>query len=183
MSTVWSGSRSSQNVVAASAVESEEDRLGALNRAIHYTLEHPVFGLGLGNFEIASGTELGRPEDWIGAHNTFAQISSEAGVPALALFISLLWTAIRRMKTLSQTIVDGPETFDLKLMARATLVSVSSFAFGAFFAHIGYDYFLYYPVAIAVGVQYLSRTIETASGSKALSLIPGLQVSAMDGSS
>jgi O-antigen ligase len=183
MSTVWSGSRSSQNVVAASAVESEQDRLGALNRAIHYTLERPVFGLGLGNFEIASGTELGRPEAWIGAHNTFAQISSEAGVPALVLFISLLWTAIRRMKTLTKAIVDGPEAFDLKLMARATWVSLLSLAFGAFFAHIGYDYFLYYPVAIAVGVEYLSRTIEMPSGSMALSLIPELQASAVDGSS
>ncbi|PYT85493.1 MAG: hypothetical protein DMG41_23550 [Acidobacteria bacterium] len=183
MSTVWSGSGSSQNLAAASAIESEEERLGALHRAIHYTLQHPVFGLGLGNFEIASGTELGRPEDWLGAHNTFAQISSEAGVPALMLFISLLWTAIRRMKTLSKTIADGPEGFDLKLMARATWVSLLSFVFGAFFAHIGYEYFLYYPVAIAVGLQYLSRTTPAPSGSMAHSLIPELQASATDGSS
>jgi hypothetical protein len=87
------------------------------------------------------------------------------------------------MKTLTKAIVDGPEAFDLKLMARATWVSLLSLAFGAFFAHIGYDYFLYYPVAIAVGVEYLSRTIEMPSGSMALSLIPELQASAVDGSS
>ena len=68
-------------------------------------------------------------------------------------------------------------------MARATWVSLLSFVFGAFFAHIGYEYFLYYPVAIAVGLQYLSRTTPAPSGSMAHSLIPELQASATDGSS
>src|SRR6266702_2335940 len=160
-------------------------RSGVLNVLFSIALTWLVVlcGTFLGNFEIASGTELGRPEDWLGAHSTFAQISSEAGVPALMLFISLLWTAIRRMKTLSKTIADGPEGFDLKLMARATWGSLLSFVFGAFFAHIGYEYFLYYPVAIAVGLQYLRRATPAPSGSMPHSLIPELQASATDGSS
>src|SRR5205807_4955459 len=62
MATVWSGSENSQNEIAASAEVSKEERLGVLERAIHYSLENPLFGLGLGNFEIASGTEIGKPE-------------------------------------------------------------------------------------------------------------------------
>ncbi|PYT95209.1 MAG: hypothetical protein DMG36_02805 [Acidobacteria bacterium] len=180
IATVWSSSESSQNMVAASAVGSEEDRLNVLERSIHYTLENPLLGLGLGNFQAANGTELGRPDAWLGAHNTFTQISSEAGIPALVLFVSLLWTAIRSMRALGKATLNGPESLDLKLMARATLVSLLSFVFGAFFAHMGYEYYLYYPVAIAVSVQHIAGTMQPPPGSLAQSLIPGLQTSDMN---
>lgn len=179
MSTVWSGSQSTWNTDAASAMESKEDRLDVLKRAVHYTLEKPVFGLGLGNFEVASGTELGGPDAWLGTHNTFAEISSEAGIPALVIFVSFLWTAIRRMKALAKTNVNRPETFELKLLSRATYVSLLSFVFGAFFAHIAYEYFLYYPVAIAVGVQQIARTIPALSTPVPHSFMPQPEGSAM----
>ncbi|HLQ52051.1 MAG TPA: hypothetical protein VK129_11165, partial [Terriglobales bacterium] len=44
------------------------------------------------------------------------------------------------------------------LMARATLASLLSFSFGAFFAHLAYEYYFFYPVAIAVGLQHVART-------------------------
>jgi len=178
MSTVWSGAQGSQSEVAAAARMSQEERLGLLRRAIHYTFQNPVVGLGLGNFAVASGTELGRPEDWLGTHNTFVEISSEAGIPALVLFVSLLWTAIRRMQALSRTLAGSPETWELKLMARATSVSLLSFVFGAFFAHLGYGCFLYYPVAMAVGVQRIAHSIQEPSFSLALPVTDDLQPSA-----
>ncbi len=179
MTTVWSSSESSQNENASSAVMSQEDRMGALKRAIQYSLENPLFGLGLGNLEVASGTEIGKPEAWLGAHNTFAEISSEAGIPAFLLFVAFLWTAIHRIYKLGTKMSAGPQGFELTLMARATLVSLLSFVFGAFFAHIGYEYFLYYPVAIAVAAQNISKSMEVASDSVA-SLVPELQTSAMN---
>lgn len=180
MSTVWSDSDNSQNEVVASAMMSKEERLGVLERAIHYSLENPLFGLGLGNFQVASGTEIGKPEAWLGAHNTFAEISSEAGIPALVLFVDLLWTAIRRMYALGRRTIANLQGFELTLMARATLVSLLSFIFGAFFSHIGYEYFLYYPVAIAVGVQNITRSIEAPSDSGVPALTLELQTSAMN---
>lgn len=180
MATVWSGSQNSQNEVAASAVMSQEERLGVLERAIHYSLENPLFGLGLGNFQVASGTEIGKPEAWLGAHNTFAEISSEAGIPALVLFVALLWTAIRRMYALGRKTIGSQQGFELTLMARATLVSLLSFIFGAFFAHIGYEYFLYYPVAFAVAVQNIAGSIEARSDSVAHPVTTEFQTSAMN---
>jgi O-antigen ligase len=180
MATVWSSSENSQNKVVASAVKSEEERLGVLERAIDYSLENPLFGLGLGNFQVASGTELGKPEAWLGAHNTFAEISSEAGIPAFVLFVALLWTAIKRTYALGKKTIAGEQGFELTLMARATLVSLLSFIFGAFFAHIGYEYFLYYPIAFAVGVQNIARSLESPSDSVVHGPTPELQTSAMN---
>ncbi len=161
--TMWDGPGASTNKDAASARESEEDRLTLLTRSLEYTLEHPMFGLGLGNFVVANGTDVGRPGAWVGTHNTFTEISSEAGVPALFLFLGLLATALRNIKRIGKTLLNNPGVPELNLMARATLASLVSFAFGALFAHLAYEYYLFYLVAIGVGIQQVARTVQAIS--------------------
>ncbi|MGH9573465.1 MAG: O-antigen ligase family protein [Candidatus Acidiferrales bacterium] len=157
--TIWSASAPA-NAVSASADASEEERSAVLVTSLRYTLEHPIFGLGLGNFSVARGTETGVPSGWLGTHNTFTQLSSEAGIPALLIFLVLLGSSIRSMWRIARSERASQGSSEIDLMARAALVSLAAFIFGAFFAHIAYEYFLYYPIAIAVGVQYLARTKE-----------------------
>src|SRR6266700_2005632 len=157
LGTIWGDPDIYAGQVAASAAESKEDHLSVLVRSIQYTFDHPVFGLGLGNFQVASGTELGQPSAWMGTHNTFTEISSEAGVPALLLFLGLLVTAMRNLGKASTLLVHGPEAAELQLMARATKASLLAFAFGAFFAHLAYEYYCFYPLAVAVGVQHVAE--------------------------
>lgn len=162
--TMWGGGADAPtNEVAASAQESEENHVTVLIQSLEYTVEHPVFGLGLGNFVIANGTDVGLPSAWVGTHNTFTEISSEAGVPALLLFVGLLITALRNIKKTSQTLADNPEARELKLIARATQASLLSFAFGAFFAHLGYEYYFYYLVGIGVGIQHIADKMQGRS--------------------
>ena len=158
--TIWSTSDSGKNQITASAEESQEDRVAVLTRSIQYTLERPLWGLGLGNFVVAGGTRLGRSDAWMGTHNTFTQISSEAGVPALLLFITLFAVALRNMKTTWKAAVNTPQGAEMNLMARATWVSLLSLIFGSLFAHIAYEYFLFYPVAIAAGIAHVARTTQ-----------------------
>jgi O-antigen ligase len=119
--------------------------------------------LGLGNFVVANGTDVGQPGAWEGTHNTFTEISSEAGLPALFLFLGLLATALRNIKRIGKTFFNNPEGLELNLMARATLASLLSFAFGALFAHLAYEYYLFYLVAIGVGMQQVARTMQAIS--------------------
>jgi O-antigen ligase len=152
------------NADEASADMSENNRTAVLMRSIDYTLTHPVFGLGLGNLSAASGNDLRNPDAWVGAHNTFAEISSEAGVPALLLFVALLIMTASSMKRIGRSAADSNEHAELTLMARATLASLVSFIFGAFFAHLGYEYFLYTcPLAIGVGIQRVAVSAEDAT--------------------
>ena len=157
LGTVWDGSETHLDAVQASAEESTQDHWAVLDRSIAYTLEHPVFGLGLGNFQVASGLQLRRPSAWMGTHNTFTEVSSEAGLPALGLFLALLVTAIVNMRWSVRAVARNPGQSDVLLLARATLASLLSFVFGAFFAHLAYEYYLFYPVAIAVGIRYMAR--------------------------
>jgi O-antigen ligase len=163
LGTVWEGPGTSTNEAAASARQSEEERATLLTQSLKYTLEHPFFGLGLGNFVVANGTDVGQPGAWEGTHNTFTEISSEAGLPALFLFLGLLATALRNIKRIGKTFFNNPEGLELNLMARATLASLLSFAFGALFAHLAYEYYLFYLVAIGVGMQQVARTMQAIS--------------------
>jgi O-antigen ligase len=142
--------------IAASAAASQEDHIAVLNRSIQYTIEHPVFGLGLGNFQVASGTWLNQPSAWVGTHNTFTEVSSEAGIPALVMFVGLLFTAVRNMRRVSRRTATSLKELELNLMARATLASLLSFAFGAFFVHLAYEYYVFYQVAIAAAIWRLA---------------------------
>lgn len=163
LGTMWDTAGSSTNDVAASARESEQNHLTAFTRSIEYTLEYPMFGLGLGNFQVVNGNDLGVPDAWIGTHNTFTEISSEAGIPALLLFVALLVTALRNIRKMSKISATNPEGGEVNLLARATQVSLLSFAFGAFFAHLGYEYYFFYLVGIGVGIQQITGTLQAVS--------------------
>jgi len=155
--TIWDNSEASSNSTVISAQESTEERKNLLERSIRYSLEYPIFGVGLGNFQVINGTQLARPNAWLGTHNTFTQISSEAGIPALVLFLLLLCTALRHAKEADRESHGDVTNIELNLMARGTLVSVVSFVFAGFFAHVAYDFFFYYPAGIAAGLWTIVR--------------------------
>jgi O-antigen ligase/polysaccharide polymerase Wzy-like membrane protein len=165
MDTTLAGeSSSSSGAEGASAVMSENSRWSVLMRSVDYSFENPVFGLGLGNLMAVNGNELQRPDAWIGSHNTFAEISSEAGFPALLLFVWLMGTASRSMMRVGGAPYADPHGEELGLFARAGLASLLSAVFGSFFAHIGYEYFLYTcPLAIAVGIRRIASDYERVS--------------------
>jgi O-antigen ligase len=178
LGTMWGGDDTTTNEVAASAQESGENHRTVLIQSLQYTFEHPVFGLGLGNFVVANGTDLGVPSAWVGTHNTFTEISSEAGVPALLLFVGLLVTALRNIKKVVKTSANNPEGRELNLIARATQASLLSFAFGALFAHLAYEYFFFYLVGIGVGIQQIAGTMQAISSAPAGDLASTLHMAA-----
>jgi O-antigen ligase len=153
---VWGTSGAQGNEMAASTAESTLGREHLLQDSLEDTLHYPVFGLGIGNFSAYHGSK-GESTGWYGTHNTFTQISSEAGLPALLLIVFVIGVVIRHMKRLSDELADNPGNVELRLLARATLVSTVAFVFSGFFAHIAYDYLLYYVLGISVGVWTVAR--------------------------
>ena len=165
LETVWSGSEDSTYVnqfqsklEQLAAQESTEGRRQLLRRSVQFTFEHPLFGLGLGNFNLASGAQhAGEENAWMGTHNTFTQISSEAGLPALLIYLILLVGLVRRTNAIRHSPLQSPNELEIRLMASATLVSLLSFAFGASVAHLAYDYYFFYVVAIGSSLVGIAR--------------------------
>ncbi len=72
------------------AKESAEAREYLFQTSLRYTLEHPVFGVGVGqfaNFEGSSSVAQGKHGSWHATHCSWTQVSSECGIPAFIFFV------------------------------------------------------------------------------------------------
>lgn len=183
METVWGSPDPTDPTsgVVNSAVESEQERMGLLRDSIEYTFDHPVFGVGVGVFYAVHGTVVGKSSAWMTTHNTFTQLSSEAGIPALLLFVWLCLALVRKMRGISRAYFRDPKYSDLRLLARATLVSVWSFIFAGCFANLAYDYYFYYVAGIAVALQLVHRRIQATRAAPPEDASSGLWNSTAEG--
>jgi putative inorganic carbon (hco3(-)) transporter len=173
MATMWNDQAAKSNDTAASAEESTEGRRLLLIRSIQATVEHPIFGLGLGNFG-AYNTSGASETAWHGTHNTFTQISSESGIPGLLLFVALFVVMIRHTREVATAIPNPCVGADLPLLARAAMVSTISFIFSGFFAHIAYEYLLYFVAGISAALWTLNQGTDEPALEPAPQHFPGV---------
>jgi hypothetical protein len=79
------------------ADESADSRGYLFRTSMRYTLQHPLFGVGPGQFGIFEGNEShteGRYGSWHETHCAWTQVSSENGVPALIFFVLGILSAL-----------------------------------------------------------------------------------------
>ena len=67
---------------------SRQARLDLMEEAVHVFLEHPVLGVGLGQF--VNYDPSGRKEAWNVTHNAMLQVATELGVVGLVPFFFLI---------------------------------------------------------------------------------------------
>jgi putative inorganic carbon (hco3(-)) transporter len=113
---------------------SSQARRELFNQSVDMTLHHPLFGVGPGNFEVVSGT-------WHVTHDSYTQLSSEGGIPALLLFLIILWLAFSNVRHAQRII---PRESELGLLASALRASLAAFVVGALFASAPYQFFPYF---------------------------------------
>ncbi len=114
--------------------------------SLRTTLEHPLVGIGPGNFIIVSGS-------WHGTHNTFTQFSSEAGIPAMLLYIALLWSSLRKLRQVRKKTLETDEEWILAGGLQAALVGL---IVGGFFGMAAYLFSTYFLMAYACAIHQLT---------------------------
>jgi O-antigen ligase len=130
----------------ASAVQRQE----LIWKALAVTAEHPLFGVGPGNFNSISGI-------WHDQHNTYTQMSSEGGAPAFILYMLLLWCALANLRAVNRlTSPDG----EAALFAMALRGSLYGFAVASFFADSAYQFFPYFLVAYTSALRLIVSSKE-----------------------
>lgn len=76
-------------------------RLYLLQRSLETTLKRPLFGVGPGMFPVALDQEAKaggqRRAEWHQTHNTYTQVSAEAGIPAFLLYMAALCLTYRTL--------------------------------------------------------------------------------------
>lgn len=112
-------------------------RQGLLSRSVTVTSQHPLVGIGPGNFAIMSREQLV-------THNTYTQLSAEAGIPALVLFLLVFWTTFKALQN-----VRTSQEESVRLLAVGLTASIAGALVACFFGSYAYDFTLYYLVAYA----------------------------------
>jgi O-antigen ligase len=135
---------------------SAEARKELLVKSLEVTATHPIFGVGPGNFP--SYTRA-----WRVTHNTYTQFSSECGIPALILFLCLLWRAFKNLSRLRK-MPQSPETEEGRLLTNALFASLAAYLLGAFFSSSAHELFPYY-VVMYITLLYRLEFKEKASRS------------------
>jgi len=142
---------------------SAQHRLELLKQSLSIALDHPIFGVGAGNFPIVAG-------DWQVAHNTYTEVASEAGLPGLLIFLLLIHAAYVSARDARKRASTGND--ELKLIASALWASIVTYAVGAFFADSAYQLYVYFLLSYPCCLNYIvgaavedrAATVEPAAG-------------------
>jgi O-antigen ligase len=154
--------RPNPNSLVAGTMESHgegslEARSELLKQSLSLMLHHPIFGVGPGNFPAIT-------HEWRVAHNTYTEFGAEAGVPALVLFLALLFTSARRIRRVYKLpgYARDPE---IQIWASALWAALAGYAAGAMFASTEYNLFPYFLVGYICALdQIVGRAVPAPNG-------------------
>ena len=133
---------------AGSTGDSQADREQLLKQSLVITAHHPLFGIGAGNFQ-------GYTESWHVTHNTYTELTSECGIPAVILFLFVIRFAFRNLSRVRKTQLYA-ESDEVRLLTGALWASLASYLVGAFFASTAYQLFPYFTVAYTTALYNIS---------------------------
>jgi O-antigen ligase len=140
------------------AVSSQENRLFLLQKSLLFTARRPIFGGGAGTFTVMVMHEF-QALNIVGAHreshNTYTQISSELGIPALLFFATAVIGNFKRLsRAIRSQISDWP-------LGTAILVSLIGWSISALFNSIAYDG--YAPLLLGLSVAFIRLSQEPSN--------------------
>jgi O-antigen ligase len=134
---------------------SREARKELLLNSIRTAVHNPVFGIGAGNFEVTAGS-------WHVAHNSYTELAAEAGIPALLLFLLMLYRTMRNIKMTRASTLYKIDP-DVRGLTGGIWVSVAAYMISAFFASTEYSMYPYFLVAYTTALYQIVASQEPAA--------------------
>lgn len=134
--------------IATTGDESAQSRKGELTRSIFLALRHPIFGVGMDNYILYSNTEHA-------THNAYTQVAADLGLPAAAVYILFLITALKQMRRIPNPQDVEKRKRSLPYLAIGLQASLIGYMVTSFFASVAYLWYIYYLVGYAICVSRL----------------------------
>lgn len=159
-------SERASSIVTGEDNGSIEARMTTLKHGLAILLEHPVVGVGLGNFRIAEGERHGFVGKWNEAHNAFIQIGAEIGWAGLVIYVALALAALANARVAARRSADPA----LVATAHGLETALVGFLVGAMFLSQAYTWHFYILLGLAVAVR---RMAEAEVGGAATGVGPG----------
>ena len=133
---------------------SMEGRAQLLKDSLLIMVKHPLFGIGPGNFPSYTQT-------WLVAHNTYAELGAEAGLPGLLLFVLLLGLTVRKIKRV-RNLPGYQSSQDIRLWTSGLWAAMAAYISGAMFASTEYNLFPYFMVGYVCVVYQIASVPQSA---------------------
>lgn len=140
-----------------SSVASQAERGELFKTSLRYTFSHPLFGVGPDQFAAAVSEEAERTGEhmaWLGTHNTYTQVSSECGIPALIFYVAVIVLCLRANFRLYRRTRDRSASAEIAALSRCLLAGTVVFAVSAFFFHMAYSAYLPTLAGFTVALQF-----------------------------
>lgn len=141
------------------SIASQQQRRELFKTSLRYTLMHPLFGVGPDQFPTAveqDAERSGQHTPWLGTHNSYTQISSECGIPALIFYVTVIVLCLRSNFRLYFRTRDLPAQRELAALSRCLLAGTCVYAVSAFFFHMAYSAHLPMLAGFSVALQLAS---------------------------
>jgi O-antigen ligase len=138
------------------AADSAGFRKELLTKSLILTAEHPLFGVGPGEFmegEAKEAAAHGQRGVWHYTHNSFTELSSECGILGLAFYAFALWRAFRGLTPLRERYPNA----NARRAALFVQITVLVSAIGAFFLSIAYGGIVYAIMGLSMAMQLAAR--------------------------
>jgi O-antigen ligase len=126
------------------SLASKEQRTQLLKASLQISMDHPLTGVGPGTFSIYQAIEAeskGGKGMWHETHNSYTQISSECGIPALLCYLTAILMTFgvfrRGMKSVDPTIKGVSQILALMLVSFSVCMFFLSQAYGFGFPVMG----------------------------------------------
>jgi hypothetical protein len=140
-------------------VGSSEERKRLLIESINLTLEHPLVGVGPGNFQTAVYDEAKakgiRHNVWMATHNSYTQMSSETGFPGFILLICLIGVSLKSLSMVLRGArpQSGKPDPAVYAVAKSLLLSLVVICVCVFFLAVAYDFTIYVWCGLTAGLR------------------------------
>jgi len=127
------------------AIESTAARTHLLRESIRFTLQHPILGVGPGEFsdyEASVAKNQGRKGAWQVTHNAYTQVSSEAGIPALLCYLAAIIMSFRTFRKIYKVARSHPNLQSMATACFCCQLSIVGFCTATIFLSLAYTMYL-----------------------------------------
>ena len=146
--------------VAKSASLSEENRKKLMGHALILTAEHPLFGVGMDQFQNASADlSLSSGEAPLGhtVHSFLLLVAAETGVPGVILYTCALVFSFTAVVRASRSVKSHPEAVLARDLSRVMLYAITGFIVFMLFSPSAYLYHMPLMAALATTLYRYTR--------------------------
>ena len=144
----------------ASALGSQMQRQQLFWDSVSITVHHPIFGVGPGEFPVADAhlaEDKGESAMWRQTHNSYTQVSSEAGIPALIFYLCCLVICLRLNYRMYKGTARRPELKDYSALSLCMLLCIVAYVVDTIFDQLAYSHYLPVLGGITMAAYFIAQ--------------------------